>query len=451
MYCYDPTARGNDSPVVCFLDVDPLAFDDAAAGEARERAAVTWVNYVFGLSWDRCAEARWTNVTKTARRLIFVLRPLGTALDCVRESLGLEGDDALEEALEARIREDRQDESSRRKLTLLRTGKFFSDELSQAKLAIYVVTTTIVDDLIYLLLGHEKKGITVLDLIDPDTSPLGNAGSCLVELLDDWRPESPGWVLLRCLGVEFADPQVMDFARQQVLGIRSGLLDYFELRLSQPPYTIAAAHRYPALLDSVCEATRARPLLCLPLSCQRWRARFPSREQFRVEAPKRAVQLCGNMYPHIAASELNHAKMRQDLLATGKSRSFKGSADRTLCKQVKCEHLVRGGWDPVTAHRARRTAATSASGDAAQSICDAMPAAKARKRAPGTFIAYQASKARAFKAVTSPDTPLSLEDREHMAKMVKQGWEKVKAGSTKSICTSLLRSGPQRISANLGR
>ena len=99
-------------------------------------------------------------------------------------------------------------------------------------------------------------------------SPLAEADDKLVALLIDFKPHSAGWTLFSCMAVDFADVDVRFCARRHLLQSIGGLLDYFELRMSKPPYSwfilgdcqATGAEKQKALDDS-----KSWPKMCLPL------------------------------------------------------------------------------------------------------------------------------------------------------------------------------------------
>ena len=441
---FDPAARARgDSEVVHYCCVLPGSAEESRGlptggpccvdvRESVEKTAAAWLNFIAGRGWARSAESRWTNITTNAKRLVVVVNLLGGAIDDVRLKWDLPF--GLEAALERLVSENKGDQAGWNKLTLLRTVRAFTDPIVQAKMAIYVTTATIADQIHYAILGHEQQhSITVLGLVDPEVSPVGIALDSLAMLLDVWGPEARGWVLLSSLAVDFSDPSVRQFAQVQILGLVVGLLDYFELRLTKPPYTVAAAAGSGSAeaLDRAIREMRSMPLQCLPLSCQRMRARYPTEAALREFAPPVFLKLLDKVPASIAFAERQHAQMRQDLLTTKRARSFTASSNRTFCKQALAEHVRRGGSDPARAGPAALVACMRASDPVAAPlpIADAAPAS-AKKLGPsrpaGPFIAFQSKREAAFKQLVAPGRKLTAVEQQRMKDAVRSGWDQVK-------------------------
>ena len=131
MSVYNPLAPRGQSKAIHYCDV--VAGSEAAMSgrvvgtpccdsvqEGREKAAGQWTCYCFGSGYQRVAQARWTNTSSNARRMILPLAELGEAVDDVRRGMNL--DDTLEGMLADLLRKDRSDEGARNRLTLLRTA-----------------------------------------------------------------------------------------------------------------------------------------------------------------------------------------------------------------------------------------------------------------------------------------------------------------------------------------
>ena len=452
---FSPFAGAGDCKAIHFCEVLPGSVE-ALAGmtvgepccetpeEGRKKAASGWCNYCFGRRWEKLAEARWTNTSINSRRMAPAVQELGRAVDELRIKARISDAPTLEAALEAALNLNKADEASRNKLTIIRTSRSMLDPLAQSQLAIYTVTTGIVDQVHYALLGNEEReAITVLDLIHPLDSPLGVAIESLTALLESWGSDVEAWAILACLSCDFDSGEVRAYARRACLGMRSGFLDYFEHRLARPPYSVVAASLgdSEAALNNAIDSVFQEPMLCLPLSVQRCRQMWPCKLQFRRCATPTLRKLLLKTPPHIAHAEMMHALMRQDLLTTRRARSFTASANRSLCKMVRSEHVSRGGDDPSkkpSASRCGGLARSSSDASGCRAVGDHTGggehvAKKGKKlQAPGAFIAYQAPKEKAYKALMAPDRSLTPCERQHMQQLVQKGWADVQGDPEKT-------------------
>ena len=397
--------------------------------EGLQKCADAWCDFVFGRGWVSATESRWLNVTQNAKRCVLIVKDLGAALQNLAATEGLTAD--MVDKLVASIAEKKDDIASRNKLTLLRSAASFSSTAMQAEMATYIKVVATVDQVLYALLGNANKmGITMLELVSQEHSPIGKALNTLANLLCHWGPEAEEWNLIRTLGIDFNDIDVRRTARNQILGLRVGLLDHFELRLTKAPYSIVAS-RDDATVSAAVRIVFSTPLLCLPLSCQRLKARYPTQMSFKRNAPAKLERLLSRVFAHISFGERLHAQMRQDLLSSGGSRNFVGSVHRVQCKQALAHHVARGGCNPTNASvikavatKAMAQCSSRASGPA---MLEDVPKAKPMKAALKPYIQYKKARQEAFKQAVAPDRKLTLAERKKMDSRIASGWKIVKS------------------------
>ena len=170
------------------------------------------------------------------RALVSSLGPrsiLSEALDHMRHIW--EVDSSLEQNLARVIAIDKEDFASLNKLRLLRMCKVLCKSSAPLDMAVGIVSTTPIDDIMYGLFGFDRVRVSILDLMRPRTSIITMAQSRVYDLLEAWAPDEtnlrfpPGTV-----GASFEDAGIRMRARAQVLQMSAVILDGFELMMSNP-------------------------------------------------------------------------------------------------------------------------------------------------------------------------------------------------------------------------
>ena len=107
------------------------------------------------------------------------------------------------------------------------------------QLALEITALNMVDPLLYEILGDgEKLRVGLLDMVNPETSPVCVCEKRLLDALLDFTPSSKSWQLFHALGGRVDDEEAWRDARSKLLQFSCGLLDHFSLRYSCAPYTL---------------------------------------------------------------------------------------------------------------------------------------------------------------------------------------------------------------------
>ena len=171
------------------------------------------------------------------RALVSSLGPrniLSEALDHMRHTW--EVDFSLEQNPARVIAIDKEDFASLNKLRLLRMCKVLCKSSAPLDMVVGIVSTTPIDDIMYGLFGFDRVRVSILDLMRPRTSIITMAQSRVYDLLEAWAPDETNlWFPLGTVGASFEDAGIRMRARSQVLQMSAGILDGFELMMSNPP------------------------------------------------------------------------------------------------------------------------------------------------------------------------------------------------------------------------
>lgn len=97
---------------------------------------------------------------------------------------------------------------------------YMMDPTTKYKVPIMTITTDVVDQLEYLLFGHDKEAITLLDFLDIENSPLAIGLERYWKMLDNFEFDTTSeWFVLAWCGVDGDDLDVQDCARCQVTDV----------------------------------------------------------------------------------------------------------------------------------------------------------------------------------------------------------------------------------------
>lgn len=258
--CSVSTFAGDDAPWVhhCFVaegSVEALAGRAvggpccASVQESVDKVAEKVLNLCAGRAWQIAKVQRWTNVGSVCRRFAMLAATgnvLIKSLRAVKTHWGLS--EGLEASLRRMVEADAGEFSGQNKLRLLKIVQGFSSPDVGAHLAICMATTAALDKLLSSILGGGAGSprVTLGELAHPISSPIVVCQRFLAGLLFEFRPETAAaegseeqaWLLFGVLGGRSTDEQHRLQARRAVLQLSAAVVDYFELRMQQPPYRL---------------------------------------------------------------------------------------------------------------------------------------------------------------------------------------------------------------------
>lgn len=317
--------------------------------EAVDKVAVPLLNWV-AKPWDVQVTSRWTYVLSALRKLLvscMAKRLFPTALMNMKASMGV--DDSMEASLAKLILADKEDYAARSKMRLIRICKCFGEPAVVWKIAVLISVHAEVDVILHAILGYAQgKKATLSSLVHDYDSPIALCQSKLLACAEEWRPTSNFWRLFGVVGGDFTSSSHRAFARQHLLLASSGLLDYFELRLQHPPYSLLKLlHEYTGddRRRELAESFFAVPEHCRGLFSTRLRTSFPNVEAL-LRSGIHLLRAWGNYtWTGIDFVERSHGQMRTDLRSSSNARNFTVSANRIHCQQVYAEQEFRSKKD----------------------------------------------------------------------------------------------------------
>ncbi len=187
----------------------------------------------FGRAWASACESRWTNVGSALRRIVLAsfgsYELLFEALRNVRIWGGLDG--SLEASLARAVAASQDDFSGKSKLRLLRIVDNLCCPSAAGHVLLMNVSHTVIDRLLWAIMGHNRQRATLGELVHPLSSPLGRCQQELFLALRDFSgdsDESP-WFIIFAVGFDGDSRAVRLDARREITQISCGLVDVFEL------------------------------------------------------------------------------------------------------------------------------------------------------------------------------------------------------------------------------
>ena len=247
--------------------------------------------------------------------------------------------------LQRLVEADRGDFQSRTKLRLLRVCKTFCVPGICWQLGIAVDTLTVVEKLLWVILGDGQREKCNLFTLLKSSSPVAQCQSSLLSLLQHWGGVE-AWAVFRIVGGKFDEVACRRWARAQTLQLPASVFEYFELAMSSPPHSliklcdpdVSAAVKTQAAKNFLAPTQH---LHCLSLFCRRLRARCPTMRQMLSTGSHIVRAWSLTAFVAIDFSERAHAQMRSDFSSSGRARSCTLSANRMLCQQVRAAALSR--------------------------------------------------------------------------------------------------------------
>lgn len=195
---------------------------------------------VYGKAWQIADEGKWLNIPTLLERFVGVSTPKCMLPESFSEMKSdAKIDDSIEVSLRKQIEADAENWSAKSKLFLLEFCKGLSRAASVIDACVLIESSRPLGGIMYDLLGNGKSRAraTRMTLADPETLNVVAALEVLAAMLHDFGNGCEHWVLLSSVDVDFSDQALQDSAREQCLGHIAGLIDVFERRLSQPPYS----------------------------------------------------------------------------------------------------------------------------------------------------------------------------------------------------------------------
>lgn len=383
-----------------------------------ERVATVVLTVLTGRAWVDASLARWTNVTTTIRRFLIgalVARVLPEALVDIK--IGLSLSDDLEDSLLKLVRADAKDYASKNKLKLLRFSRVMAKPSIPWRLGVMVLVGAPVETLQYELLGDGSAKTSLTALVHPKTSPIIMCQNKLWSMAKRFDlSESSPWLLLPKVGADLCMLEVKLYARKHILQLAAGVTQYFDMRMSEGVYRLS----WTMFDDIPKEWTldMLNKLFATPKGCRSFAVSqlvqmFPSIPMMMAKAPPIVRLLLETTATSIDFSERSHNQLRQDLHSAGPAASLASASERILCRQFAAEHVLRGGRDPAL--EPLPILCAEATGD---------PKSSGNRKGTGGsgFQYFHNLRLGAFKAMHSPNTPLSADEVRHCEEKIKQEW-----------------------------
>ena len=278
----------------------------------------------------------------STRRFLVSNLPAEILVDALRGmATTWEVNGSIERQLTEILKQNPEDWSAQRKLKLLKVCKTLCAPKVPLLLALTFTGNRAADVLTLGILGHDGEcKMSLADLCDPDVSPVVVAHEHIVELMAAWDETNDKCALMLHLGADFQDRDLRLGARAHFLRMESGLVTYYSIRLSHPPYslTVMLTERLETVKDAAVDNFFDLPFKCGSLMLQNWRTRF-SREQFKRlggDEVRTWLHSCGVA---IDFSERSHGQMRQDINTVAGSAEVRRAGDRMFCRQLSKAHL----------------------------------------------------------------------------------------------------------------
>ena len=424
----------------CFVEEDPSSLavpaGDALGGglthrcctsaaEGREKVAAVVCNFVLAATWSIASVNRWAYIGQVWRKMLVLCLfddSLMAIMDGVRRGAGL--DLSLEQALARAIAENPDDFCKKNQLKVIRLCKTLGAPTSAMIMVIGVILNGVLDVIHYSILGRRqgkhdaRKRACLLDFVDPATSLIGRAEDQLVQLADDFRPESGAWFLLSCLGIDFHNPTMRKLARAALIRGHTGLLHHFTKKLASAPYVwLLTLPEIDVSLTVKREITdvlvHRTPRECLPVGAQRLQDACKSAGGTAtvIVEPLRAF---GELSPIDTGSvERAHAQARQDLSSCTRATSTEPAQKRVFCRQMRAVHLHRGGSDPAVLDLSSLAVPAD----------DALPACNSH--AGSAQIRHQNNKMKSFKLLHAPNRKMTPSEMSAVRLAAAQEWSRI--------------------------
>ena len=184
-------------------------------------------DFTFVLAWRVAAESRWNHTLHLLVRYLVgcvARKYLPRALSAVQTTTGVEF--SMATMLAKLVAADREDWSSASKLRVLRLAQNLGPVSSMGWAAVYVQTSQWIDNVLFATLGEQgkKEPASIIDIVNPVTSPIVIALEKLAVMADGWAPDGV-WPLLEAVSVDpWDDADLRLNARKQLYQLSTGLM-----------------------------------------------------------------------------------------------------------------------------------------------------------------------------------------------------------------------------------
>ena len=201
----------------------------SSQAEARAKIHASIHDWLLGVAWLVGADNRWTVQPINQRRILVsdtVDEVFTHTLTQIHIMNGLQNA-GLVQSLIRLIEGDRENWKARNKVrfhnifTALCAGREFGLR-PNARLAVVVTASRRLDDMLYSYLGRKgvTERVTLGTMLNPSTSPLLQAQTALLYLLQHFSPDTEEWGLLNSMGTDFEAAEIRSFARMQAIGFQ---------------------------------------------------------------------------------------------------------------------------------------------------------------------------------------------------------------------------------------
>ena len=236
--------------------------------ESVEKVVASILNFLTGRAWVVASENRWTHTATTLKRIVvgYMLGGLlGKSLANLKSFWKLDG--SMEAELAQVLREDAGNFDAQRKVRLGRIAKALAHEDASWQASVVQTSLQPIDALMYAAFGKKSKDVSsnFLAFLGWGSPGMAIAQASLWNMASEFHADNSAWALLVAVRGDFNAGAQRKFAREQLLQLSAGLLDHFETRWGEPPYSLT-----PLIDPETPEADRtriAREFLDKPLHC----------------------------------------------------------------------------------------------------------------------------------------------------------------------------------------
>lgn len=327
----------------------------------RGKIAASQVNLQLSTAMDTVAMSRFTHLGKCRKRLLMGMASGGFFLTALHTAAGKNISDrtaALEDPVAplqhaTELGAGSADHQDAHRSRCGRLAEWLASLETHFLLPIAEVCESVLDDLQYRFFGHKGSSITVGELVDPVSSPIGKALQTYRALLVAWSPSSTGpWAVLFLSGWRnFDDTRARLAARREALLCACGVFMRFDIKFSALPWALSKLTGQSANDSEKAELRRflvEGPACCKPLYVQGLVRRFPTETDLASETALAAMRLAEKTrLLTTKLSELGHAEERQALYSKGPGRSFIHHSRRDLIRRSRVVYMAGGGADPA--------------------------------------------------------------------------------------------------------
>ena len=224
-------------------------------------------------------------------------------------------------------------------------------ENSAAESAVVLTGTHIVDKVLYAALGSGGgTRHTLYDFANPVTSPVCECIDRLTGMLLEFGAGSDQWLLLELVGGDFDDPSLRLYARRGFLQLMCGVMDMLDRLLALPPHNMVNfCNGEPAdIASDVYDALKRENPLCLPHIARQLVNKYPNTERMLNEGRHAVKFYLDHGQVSLDEDERSHGSIRREMKSGGKAKCHTLAGNRHFVKEVRAEHVKRGGDEQVS-------------------------------------------------------------------------------------------------------